>query len=90
MLIEHHLGESGDYCDYKHGTKLEKGELLVLKHKARQLPCTQGEFCRAFDCTFGHHCKYGPTCRSADCWFKETHGMEFVSDTFPCSLFLRS
>ncbi|KAK3674688.1 hypothetical protein LTR78_005410 [Recurvomyces mirabilis] len=66
--------KSGEYCDYHHGEKLSPGELLVLKHKARSLACTQKSYCRNFNCFLGHHCKYGHACDNPECRFEGTHG----------------
>lgn len=77
----HLLGkcEAGEYCDYSHGERLSPGETLVLKHKARSRSCPQKYNCRNPDCTFGHHCKFGKGCLMDNCWFEDTHYMDFVS-----------
>ena len=79
---DHHLlGKcaAGEYCDYVHGEKLSPGEMLVLKHKARSRSCPQKHTCRAFDCTYGHHCKYGKGCLMDNCWFADSHYVDLVS-----------
>lgn len=77
----HLLGrcEAGEYCDYNHGERLSPGETLVLKHKARSRCCPLKYTCRNPDCTFGHHCKFGKGCTFDECWFADTHYMNFVS-----------
>ncbi|CZT16564.1 uncharacterized protein RCC_02398 [Ramularia collo-cygni] len=66
---------AGDYCDYVHGEKLTKGEVLVLKHKARSRSCPQRLWCRDIDCAYGHSCKFGDNCYSDACYFADSHGM---------------
>ncbi|KAF2484173.1 hypothetical protein BDY17DRAFT_122803 [Neohortaea acidophila] len=72
-------GEAGEYCDYRHGAKLSPGEHLVLKTKARSRTCPDRSACRDLDCTFGHHCRFGPGCTMENCWFAWTHDMDMVS-----------
>lgn len=78
--------DSGDYCYHDHSSKLGSGELLVLRHKARSRPCTSGSTCRDFDCTYGHHCKYGQFCTLEKCYFSSTHGLDLVSLTSSVTL----
>lgn len=59
-------GEQGEYCDYQHGERVGGGELLVVKHKARNILCPL-QYCRDFECYFGHHCKYGKQCTIREC-----------------------
>jgi hypothetical protein len=68
--------EAGEYCDYVHGEKLSPGELLVLKHKARSRSCVNKFLCRDFNCTFGHHCKFGNRCMLDWCYFADSHNMD--------------
>ena len=70
--------QAGTYCDYQHGEKLSSGELLVLKHKARNLKCPKQGRCRNFECQSGHHCRFGDSCFFDICNFMDTHGMDNV------------
>lgn len=71
--------KSGEYCEYVHGEPLSPGEKLVLKHKARSLPCPANYTCRNPDCILGHHCMFGTACLRANCRFYDSHGMDMVS-----------
>ena len=87
MCNSYHLTgrcHAGEYCDYDHGAApLSPGELLVLRHKARSRSCPQNHACRDFECTFGHHCRYGPSCTAREtCWFSNTHGVDLVRSWF--------
>ncbi|QIW95473.1 hypothetical protein AMS68_000991 [Peltaster fructicola] len=65
-------------CPHMHGERLSADMLLVLRAKARGLPCGSGSRCRDFDCTFGHHCRFKEGCSYDVCWFKDNHKMDFV------------
>jgi hypothetical protein len=42
-------------CPYDH-EDISLGEFMVLRHKARDLPCSRGPECRRHDCYHGHLC----------------------------------
>lgn len=63
-------------CKYNHDD-LSLGELLVLKMRARSLPCAQGSACFDPSCIYGHTCPHDPYCRFGhDCKLVMFHGKD--------------
>lgn len=77
-----------DNCEYQHDVKpsLSPAEKLALRHKARQIVCSDGQWCESPYCISGHHCKNvynGQACTwGSKCFFKDTHDADLVSCTF--------
>ncbi|KAK0622583.1 hypothetical protein B0T14DRAFT_428445 [Immersiella caudata] len=64
-------------CPYIHGERLSAAEQLILKSRARGLPCAAGSHCRDVWCTSGHHCANPKGCWYDDgCRFADMHGMD--------------
>lgn len=87
--------DKGDACEYKHDCqpRLTASEQLALRHKGRQIKCSDGQWCDSPYCLSGHHCKnvyYGNVCTwGAKCFFRDTHdGVDVVSQRPPSSLAL--
>ncbi|KAK3358039.1 hypothetical protein B0T25DRAFT_449759 [Lasiosphaeria hispida] len=69
--------ESTGYCPYIHGERLSAAEQVLLRIRARHLPCGSSSHCWDILCTLGHHCANGSSCYFGDgCRFAETHGMD--------------
>ncbi|KAK4464098.1 hypothetical protein QBC42DRAFT_337197 [Cladorrhinum samala] len=85
----YHLGNScknGSDCQFHHGERLTGAELMALKHKTRNLVCSNGHYCRDISCNLGHHCSNPGSCYFGNtCRFSELHGMDIVSTylTYP-------
>jgi hypothetical protein len=64
-------------CPYIHGDRLSPAEQLILKSRARGLPCAAGSQCRDVWCTSGHHCPNPKSCwYDEGCRFAEMHGID--------------
>ncbi|KAK0639539.1 hypothetical protein B0T16DRAFT_383238 [Cercophora newfieldiana] len=64
-------------CSYIHGERFGPAEQLILKSRARGLPCASGSQCQDIWCTSGHHCSNPKSCWfNKDCRFSDTHGMD--------------
>ncbi|AEO69069.1 uncharacterized protein THITE_2119073 [Thermothielavioides terrestris NRRL 8126] len=64
-------------CSFYHGDRLSPAELLVLRHKTRNLPCGAGRSCREISCNLGHHCANPGSCYFGNnCRFADMHGMD--------------
>ena len=70
---------AGERCDFAHAPKMEPGEVLVLKHKARSLHCSRGLGCEDVNCNLGHVCRNGQGCGNPHCRFSDTHYVDTVS-----------
>ncbi|KAK0711983.1 hypothetical protein B0H67DRAFT_491713 [Lasiosphaeris hirsuta] len=69
--------ETTGYCPYVHGERLSAAEQVLLKIRARHLPCGSASHCWDISCTLGHHCANGSSCFFGDgCRFADTHGMD--------------
>ncbi|KAK4444339.1 hypothetical protein QBC34DRAFT_185040 [Podospora aff. communis PSN243] len=67
------------HCPYIHNDRLSPAELLILKYRARGLPCAAGSQCRDIRCTSGHHCPNPNSCYFDDkCRFVDTHGLDIT------------
>ncbi|KAK3986423.1 hypothetical protein QBC44DRAFT_333188 [Cladorrhinum sp. PSN332] len=77
-----HLSNScknGADCQFHHGDKLTGAELLALRHKTRNLVCSNGHYCRDISCNLGHHCSNPGSCYfGSTCRFSELHGMDIT------------
>jgi hypothetical protein len=81
----------GDYCPKKadcpfsHKKKLSPGQLLALRHQARNIGCKDGLGCYDETCYLGHSCPTevrlgsGHCDRADDCYFYKVHGVDLVS-----------
>lgn len=85
------LCDKGDACEYMHDCqpRLTASEKLALRHKSRQIKCSDGQWCNSPYCLSGHHCKNvynGNVCTwGVKCFFRDTHdGVDLVSWP-PCS-----
>ncbi|KAK1765606.1 hypothetical protein QBC33DRAFT_454409 [Phialemonium atrogriseum] len=65
-----------EFCGYYHGDRLGPAELLVLRHKARSLKCSNGTYCSDPECFYGHHCRFGKNCSNSSCRFADTHHVD--------------
>jgi hypothetical protein len=92
LCNEHHLKgkcSNGYNCLYSHEPKLSPGEVLALRHKARNMSCPQKTWCDECLCTNGHNCPNevrhgsGKCTRGSDCYFADTHKMDRVC-ILPC------
>jgi len=64
-------------CPYIHGERLAAADQLILRSRARGLPCGSGSQCRDAWCTSGHHCPNPKSCWYDDaCRFADMHGMD--------------
>lgn len=76
--------DKGDNCEYQHDVKppLTPSERLALRHKARQIICSDGRWCQNLTCISGHHCKNiydGQVCTwGGRCYFLGTHDADVV------------
>lgn len=67
-------------CSFYHGERLSPAEMLVLRHKTRNLVCGGGHACRDIACNLGHHCSNPGSCYfGSNCRFADMHGMDIVS-----------
>ncbi|KAK1634639.1 hypothetical protein BDP81DRAFT_462450 [Colletotrichum phormii] len=60
-------------CPYIHGDKLSASEMVLLKQKARGIPCSLGSECDDINCTLGHHCRWLKDCNHSYCRFQGYH-----------------
>ncbi|KAK4225174.1 hypothetical protein QBC38DRAFT_483652 [Podospora fimiseda] len=78
----YHLSDScknGAECSFTHGEKLKGAELLALRHKTRNLVCSNGHYCRDISCNLGHHCNNPGSCYfGSSCRFSDLHGMDIT------------
>ncbi|KAK4237938.1 hypothetical protein C8A03DRAFT_44263 [Achaetomium macrosporum] len=66
-------------CSFYHGERLSAAEMLVLRHKTRNLVCSSGHQCREVSCNLGHHCSNPGSCYfGSNCRFAEMHGMDIT------------
>lgn len=76
--------DKGDNCDYQHDVepKLTASEKLAIRHKTRQLVCSEGQWCQNAYCLSGHHCKNiynGQACIwGGKCFFRDSHDADLV------------
>jgi hypothetical protein len=73
---------NGAGCHFSHEGKLNQGEILALRHKARTLSCSDMESCEDYNCFYGHNCPYersGACKKGNDCYFLDVHGINRVS-----------
>jgi hypothetical protein len=83
LCNEHHLRFqcTNPRCPFDH-EDISDELYLVLRNKARRLPCSSGPDCRRHDCHQGHHCAnvtHRSTCGKQKCPF-QTRGMHEVTD----------
>lgn len=78
--------DKGGSCEYMHDCepRLMVSEKLALRHKSRQIRCSDGQWCSSPYCLSGHHCKNiynGHACTwGSKCFFRDTHeGADLVS-----------
>ncbi|PSR80669.1 hypothetical protein BD289DRAFT_59641 [Coniella lustricola] len=82
----HLLGscDRGHLCGYQHEVSrpFTPAEKLALRHKSRQIVCSEGQWCASFKCLNGHHCKNiynGQICPwGSKCFFKDGHNLDVV------------
>lgn len=64
-------------CKFRHGSRLNPAEMIVLRNYVKNVPCARGPKCRQPDCIFGHSCHDQPGCtKGARCPFYRVHEVD--------------
>lgn len=78
--------DKGSGCEYVHECepRLTISEKTAMRHKSRQMRCSDGQWCSNPHCLNGHHCKnvyFGNACSwGSRCFFNDSHeGLDLVS-----------
>lgn len=79
MFGENHCAQTD--ARHVHGNPhLTPQEMLVMRHKVRNLGCKFQSACDDPGCPYSHHCRYGKECvKGYDCVFQDTHHIDIVS-----------